>query len=299
MPTLRQSLAARILHLYPLMSGCGTLANHPFLHRMVGRSEEVVWSRIAGGMHVCTPLDDYIGRSVFYMGDLDPKITWICSRLLREGDVALDIGANLGIVTFLMARLVGPSGHVHAFEPNPLLQEFIQQAIERNSAANVTLHPVALGERDDELSLRVPRGNAGAASLVEPRVDIAVHEVPVPVRRLGDVLADSPPAAIRLVKMDVEGFEPAVLRGAVDLFRSTPPEAIIFELNERDVSLRNHPTFRILDELGYAFFAIPRCLVRMRLVRFDPWSSSSPRAHDFLASPRGELYERVAELVRA
>ena len=61
---------------------------------------------------VLTPLDDYTGRSTYFVGDIDPTISKLCRMLLRPGDVAFDIGANIGVVTTLMARLVGATGRV-------------------------------------------------------------------------------------------------------------------------------------------------------------------------------------------
>lgn len=62
---------------------------------MVGRAwTEVAWAKAHGGHWVAAPLDDYVGRAVFYTGELDRKITWICSRVVREGDTVLDIGAK-------------------------------------------------------------------------------------------------------------------------------------------------------------------------------------------------------------
>jgi FkbM family methyltransferase len=66
---------------------------------------------------------------------------------LRPGDVAYDIGANAGFFTLLMSRLVGPSGHVHAFEPLPLNVARLRRHLRINNIANVTVHPVAVSDK--------------------------------------------------------------------------------------------------------------------------------------------------------
>ena len=208
MPTSRQKTVAAITRLYPLYSGSGRLANHPMLQRIAGPSTEIAWARVPGGYWAAAPLSDHVGRAIFYCGELDRKITWVCSRLVRSGDCVLDIGANLGLVTLTLSALVGPTGRVHAFEPNPQMQAFIDEAVSRNRLHNVTLHRFALGAQPNELRLSIPRSNAGAASLVATRQTADSTEVVVPVRTLSAVLEDESIDHIRLVKIDVEGFEP-------------------------------------------------------------------------------------------
>jgi FkbM family methyltransferase len=245
-------------------------------------------------------LSDHVGRAIFYCGELDRKITWVCSRLVRPGDCVFDIGANLGLVTFTMAALVGATGQVHAFEPNPQMIAFLEDAIERNGLANIKLHRVALGAREGELKLSVPPSNAGAASLVEARQTEGSIDTIVPVRTLSSEMSGQDIGRVRLVKIDVEGFEPEVLAGAVEFFSRQPADALLFELNDATDSLARHPTIVTLAELGYDFFSLPQRITRMRAFRFNPQDSgSAPRSHDFVAARRGEVYHEIAQRLNA
>jgi FkbM family methyltransferase len=288
MPTLRQSGIAAITRRYPLHSGCGSLANHRFVQWLAGPGTEVAWAKAHGGHWVAAPLDDYVGRAVFYSGELDRKITWVCSRVVCKGDTVLDIGANLGLVTFILSAQVGSTGRVHAFEPIPAMQELIDRGIARNAISNVRLHRIALGSEPSELTLSVPRGQAGSASFVKNRHFAESDEIRVPVRTLSEVMVKQEAHKIRLVKIDVEGFEPQVLAGATDFFARTPPDTVLFEL------------MRTLSEFGYGFFSIPRKLFHMRLQRFpETYVGKGAIGHDFLAARRGQIYDDVAQLVRA
>ena len=297
MPTLRQSLVSSIVRQYPLYSGCGTLANHRGVQRLAGPGHDLAWVRVHGGQYVAAPLSDWVGRALFYAGDLDRKLTWICSRLVRPGDIVLDIGANLGLVSFILSALVGPGGTVHAFEPIPQMQDLIEQGMRRNGVSNITLHKVALGEKSGELTLSIPKGNVGAASLVAERRAGESEEILVPVRRLTTEL----PAGlgpIRLMKIDVEGFEPQVLTGAADLLRNNPPDAILFELNDAHGDLREHRTIRLLADAGYRFFSIPKCYLRMRLLPYDHERDATAPGHDFVAARSGLVYSEAARRLR-
>lgn len=298
MPTFRQSLVASFTKLYPLYSGCGTFANQPLIQKLVGPSSEHVWSKVPGG-EVLAPLNDYVGRAAFYVGDLDRKITWICNQIVRPGDTVLDIGANIGMVTLWLSELVGKSGKVHAFEPNPNLQKMLEEMLDRNEVANVCLHPVALGSECNSLELKIPRANAGAASLTRNRNLSKCDVIEVPVKTLSEIVAEENIKFIRLIKIDVEGFEAEVFKGGKEVLESIRPEAILFELNERSQGLvRDQPVIKILRDFGYGFFAIPKCFFQMHLERFDP-DSCQLIGHDFLAVPEGECYENIAKLVKA
>jgi FkbM family methyltransferase len=300
MPTARQLIVSSVTRHYPFYSGCGRLANHRVVRRIAGESTEIAWAPVHGGYRVAAPLADHVGRAIFYAGDLDRKITWACSRLVRPGDTVLDIGANLGLVTFTLAALVGAAGRVHAFEPIPRMQSLIEPAIKRNGVTNVQLHRLALGASHGELMLAVPPQNAGSASLVTARQAPGSTELMVPVRTLSSVMAGYELGHIRLVKIDVEGFEPQVLAGAADLFSSRPPDAILFELNDSPGELYDHPTMRLLSELGYGYLSLPLRLTRMRARRLGSRADGRrPASHDFVAARLGPVYEEVAERLLA
>lgn len=297
MPTIRQSLVAKLTRLYPLYSGCGTFANKQFIQKLAGISNERVWSKVPGG-EILAPLNDYVGRAAFYVSDLDRKITWICAQIVRPGDTVLDIGANIGMVTLWLSTLVGKSGKVHAFEPNPELQKILEETLIHNQASNVCLHPVALGTEQGLLELRIPRVNAGAASLIRNRDLSDCDVVSVPVQRLSKIVFEEGIKSIRLIKIDVEGFESEVFQGGQEVLREIRPEAILFELNERlEISVCDEPVVKILRDFGYRFFSIPKCYFKMHLEHFNPDSSNQVIGHDFLAVPEGECYENIAKLV--
>lgn len=299
MTTVRQRIVASVTRRYPFYSGCGSLASHPFVQRIAGSSTETAWARVPGGYWAAAPLGDHVGRAIFYAGELDRKITWVCSRLVRPGDCVLDIGANLGLVALTLSALVGPSGQVHAFEPIPEMQELIEEAIDRNGVANIRLYRFALGERYGELTLSIPRENAGAASFVEARRWVDSNHMPVTVQALSSVMEGQDIDHIRLVKIDVEGYEPEVLTGGTEFFLRCPPDAFVFELNECS-DLRNHPTLLALSDLGYGFFSLPKRLVRMHAIPFNPHNfPDTPESHDFVAARLGNIYDEVARHLHA
>ncbi|MFZ4765612.1 MAG: FkbM family methyltransferase [Roseimicrobium sp.] len=293
-PSLRQSVAALATRFYPLYSGCGTVGNHPVLERLTGPNQEKVWARVVGGK-IIAPLNDHVGRAAFFCGDLDPKVTWVCRQIIRPGDTVLDIGANIGVTTVAMASMVGATGRVHSFEPNPELQLMLRKVLEENRLGNVTLHSMALGPHESQMELRVPRSNLGMGSLVRHgNPDDAIYTVPV--RRLNDIIVQENITAIRMIKIDVEGFEADVFHGAQEVLNFLKPEAILFELNQEAGAFGEQAVVQILHEAGYKFLAIPQCKLRMKLERMPLEATLQRAGNDYLAirpQADGQLLRRL------
>jgi FkbM family methyltransferase len=301
MPTLRQSILAAFTRRYALYSGCGTFANHPVIRSLSGPvPDSRVWARVSGGEIRVDP-NEYLGRAAYFVGDLDRKITWICNRIVRPGDTVMDIGANFGLITVWLAALVGTEGRIYAFEPNPRLQVDFQATLRRIKLSNVFLSTVALGRERTFRELRVPQGNVGKGSLVRHSDLSGCDALQVPVVPLSDIVAEQRIKSIRLIKIDVEGYETEVFSGAEEMLRFIRPEAILFEMNETRAigDLAGGPVFKILRDFNCGLFRVPKCLFRMRLERFDPDKAEEGAGNDFLAAPKGECYERIAEMVKA
>ena len=299
MPTISQSLFALLARRYPLYSGGIRFANHPLVRKLGRTGEDLVWANVKGGKVLCN-LNDLVGRTAFYTGDLDRKISWICAKIVRPGDTVLDIGANVGIVSLWLSKLVGDRGKVHAFEPNPELQRLFHQTLQRNRVANITLHPVALGTAAGQLELRILADNSGSGSLVQNYNGEDCRTTTVQVETLDSIMAKEEIKAIRFVKIDVEGFEAEVFRGGSHLLESIRPQAILFEsVDEHNGQLSNRPVFKILQAAGYGFFAIPKCRFRMHLKGVDTNRADDQGITDFLAVQKNADFEQIAAEVKA
>jgi len=165
-------------------------------------------------------------------------ITDFMWRNVKPGQVALDVGANHGYYTLLLADLVGPRGKVYAFEPNPRLAELLDQNIALNGFWHVAeARAAAVGDRDGGTAhLMVPVRDPKNAHVVAPEhgtpieldaTRFAVHEVPL------TTLDEAVPGRADFLKIDVEGAEEAVWRGMQRLIARSPGIAIVMEFNAR------------------------------------------------------------------
>jgi FkbM family methyltransferase len=166
---------------------------------------------------------------LFFMQYEKPSLVPILEAVLRPGGTFFDVGANIGIYTGWAARLVGASGQVHAFEPVPRTRGYLTAFLERNGLAQVRVVPAAVGAKPGSLKLHtVPHASGLASALPRPDRGGTV-EIEVPVVTLDGYVLERAAAPPALVKIDVEGFEFEVLRGAEGLFRSGNPPVVVFE----------------------------------------------------------------------
>lgn len=292
---ITSQLVRQVCLRFPLYSGCATLANTEPFRKLSAQLPAVLEVRLRSGPRVFVRPDDFVGRSLFFFGDLDRKITWILSRILRPGDTVIDVGANVGAVALIAARLVGPGGSVHAFEPQPAIRSLLERSVRLNRFQQVTVHGVALGDAAGPGSLTVPEGNFGGASFV--RVTPGGSAVSVPVVRGTEYLERLSLRPIRLVKIDVEGYEEVVVRGAREYFARHPPDAILFECNDPHLRFRDRGVVRALADIGYRFLDLPRALFVPRVKLID--ATSSARGHDILAVRAGAAHDDIARALGA
>jgi FkbM family methyltransferase len=200
------------------------------LRRAVRRVLETVTPRLALAAQ----------RRVSHEPELD-----LLPALVDRGLLALDIGANDGVYA---DRLAGLAREVLAFEPNRECCRFLRRAL----AGRVRLEEVALSDREGRAELRVPRYRYGHATMSDENTlaGLAARDeilvVAVPTRRLDDYgLRD-----VGFIKLDVEGFEDAVLRGARATLAAWKPNLLV-EIEERHRRDAVGETARFLADLGY------------------------------------------------
>lgn len=185
--------------------------------------------------------------SVYYLDMPDWWEMNFLQKFLRRGDVAADVGANIGAYTMLAASMVGPEGSVVAFEPDPCNIERLRRQIQRNKLAHIHIVEAAVSECVSELFLKAGKDSLSSVAM-SPREGIMVNAVSL------DSYFESrqPPVYI---KVDVEGYEEAVVRGASSLMHRNFPLVWQLELGGLGNSYGYSDAF-IRDKLlghGYQF----------------------------------------------
>jgi FkbM family methyltransferase len=215
-----------------------------------------VIKELEGGVRLFVDLSDHVIGLNIVRGGYEREEIALVRGLLREGDTAIDVGAHIGFFAIQMAAMVGPSGHVVAFEPFGGNADLLERSIAENGFDDrLVLHRSAVGASSGEAMLTFPVEtlNSGGAYLLRNGTSPLAGNLQkkVPVAALDDLTLPRP---VRLIKMDVEGAEPLVVRGAERLLRADRP-TILSELHptqlERASGVTPHAFLSQMRALGY------------------------------------------------
>ena len=236
------------------------------------------------GFRMGLQLNDWADQHIFATGNYEDYTAKVVNHLLESGDSAVDVGANIGFFTLLMAARVGPSGRVWAFEPSPSTRVRLRRNVELNHFANVTIREEAVSDVDGLSAFFCGRDDhSGVASLRPMPSSGSTYQVRT--CRLPNVIPS--PSRLRLIKIDIEGAEHLALAGMELLLQKRQPDLI--------VELSDH----FLREMGsssadvYAFLSVNRYNMYIidwnGLVKVERWSSEFPTQFNALFTTRQQL----------
>jgi FkbM family methyltransferase len=258
---------------------------------------------------------DVISAAVRITADYSPslaaRIEWLresrgrdltirlLKRLIRPGDVVVDVGANWGFYAWQLVRLVGARGHVHAIEPNPAMAPSLNAI--RGRRANLSVHLLGVSDTPGEAELHIPVvadspiSALGSLAVPRARAVLSHQRVRVRLERLDTLLCATLPA-VTFMKCDVEGHELAVLGGAEQMLRQARP-ALLIEIEQRhqpdgaDIR-RTFDHLLARDYVGYAVradglarledFDTKRDQLAWLGPSFMPYGMPAGYVHDFL-----------------
>jgi FkbM family methyltransferase len=230
------------------------------LRRLVHKSDRASPTALtAFGFPLDVMPDELISNSIRRKGMYDIVTAEAIYRLLDPKAEAIDAGAHVGLMSVIMALRAGAEGRVYSFEPHPAVYAVLRaNAARLNQALGndvIRIRNLALSDAARRAPLFLPedwRANTGVARLDAPR-----NSAPAPAAVDCQALDDAGiPEAPELMKLDVEGHELAVLRGAARTLESL--RDIVFE----DFGSYPTPAMSLLEQNGFRIFALYRTLSR-------------------------------------
>jgi len=202
--------------------------------------------------------NEWCGISILSVG-LENAERHLVERLLQPGMNVLDIGAHRGFYTLLASRKVGAGGQVLAFEPSPREREKLLRHLRLNRCRNVQVEACALGSCGGEMDLFVVDGSeTGCNSLRPPNTLQPTERVRVLVLTLDGCLERTNMQRVDFVKLDVEGGELEVLKGAMGLLERRPRPLFLCEVQEIRTQPWGYAAREIIEFLrahAYRWFA--------------------------------------------
>jgi FkbM family methyltransferase len=220
----------------------------PHLRRMVNK----VYPERLGVFPLAAPLQGHRmrlhwqTRKAYVFGTSEPEVVQVIQREVRPGSLALDIGANIGYFTLLLAKQVGAEGKVIAFEPLPEVFDVLKENVATNGYRNVVLESKAV--TDDTGCVRLSQTRAEPLSSVESI--ISGSGITVPAVALDDYFPGRGDR-VDFIKMDIEGAELLALKGMQEILQRDRP-VLVVELHGFNITGERHPALLHMKEAGYS-----------------------------------------------
>ena len=168
--------------------------------------------------------DKYVGELIASTGQYEPYESELLIKNIKGGDIVIDVGANIGYYTLLFAKKVGENGKVYAFEPDPVSFTILEKNIKDNKFRNIEAFNIALSDKRESLQLFISAENLGDHRLFDDhkvkRKKTTVKANTLDLFFKGEKFKKN---KISLIKIDTQGYEPFVIKGAQQLIKSQKP----------------------------------------------------------------------------
>jgi FkbM family methyltransferase len=228
--------------------------------KLTARRKRIV--RSDDGLLYELELDEFIDREIYMHGCFEPDTTRAIQHFVKPGMTVFDVGANIGAHTCLFAKHVGEHGKVIAFEPMPWALAKMKRNLALNNFRNVSIENRALSDENGKFELHFRSSwKLGAARSTEHRDSLE----PIAVDLI--TLDELSEPRLDFLKVDVDGFELKVFRGAVRTLKTLRP-TVITELGENAGEIID-----LLKSCGYGFLhekTLTRCVSLEDLLKSIP-----------------------------
>ena len=214
-------------------------------------------ARVKGGARLRLYTDSALAGSIYkeWFEQIEQVFLW---RYLRPGDIFADVGANIGLYTVISAKRVGPKGKVYSFEPAALPRQRLQENIRLNRFGNVNILPLALSDKDGWLDIYVPMdGHDAWSSLAKPILGRDIKTDRVEAIAWDTFAERNKVPRPTMMKIDVEGWEGHVLKGAIATLSAVEAPLLQVEFTDEAAQAAGSSCadlYRQLLDFGYMIY---------------------------------------------
>jgi FkbM family methyltransferase len=202
-------------------------------------------------------IDDWIQENIYFLGEYEnPELQFIQSSL-KQGDIFIDIGANIGVHSLFASKLVGKEGHIIAFEPFSKNFKSLSKNISLNKSLNITKENLAICETDTFIDLFYNNDESNLG-MVSSHISQYTTSEKIKAVSLDSYFNNKFPKKIDFIKIDIEGGEYSALLGMKKILTTFYPKLLI-EILENETSTQSNNEHKIvtyLKSIGYEKYFI-------------------------------------------
>jgi len=201
--------------------------------------------------------DNGVERSMFCLGSYEQGTLYVIKNCLKVNDIFVDIGANIGLMSIIASNIIGENGKVFSFEPDPKIFSILEHNIEINNISNITIYNFALGSKKDKAYLQQRVSDNRGTNFLSFD-DHTKNSKEVLIQSLDEVAQEQKILDIKLIKIDVEGWESEVLKGAEKILQMPNAPILIIEYSKSQIGNDplNNPYNFIKKINDYKFFRL-------------------------------------------
>jgi FkbM family methyltransferase len=201
---------------------------------------------------------DSVLSRLIYNGFEKEETDYVIS-VLSEGDIFIDVGANIGLFSLLASKIVGNAGRVLCYEPAPITFSRLKENVQLNNLKNIDIRNIGLSNKKGELIFYISNNGHDAWNSFAPSQDNKLESsIQVPVSTVDIELENVDKSRIKIVKIDVEGWEKFVLHGGKNFFVNYNP-IVMVEFTEENTFNAGYPVYdiyNIMEDFGYVWYII-------------------------------------------
>uniref|UniRef100_UPI00404B26B6 FkbM family methyltransferase n=1 Tax=Gelidibacter sp. TaxID=2018083 RepID=UPI00404B26B6 len=181
--------------------------------------------------------------------------------ILNEDDIFVDVGSNIGLFSLIASKYVGHKGSVICFEPDPISFKRLEENIEMNKLHNLDARNLGLSNDIGELEFHIYDDGKDAWNSFAKDEELSLsNSISVPVSTLDRELENIDKSRIKVVKIDVEGWEKFVLLGGQNFFKEFSPVVLMefTDVNAFNAGYGIHELFDIMSNWGYVWYRLEK-----------------------------------------
>lgn len=244
---------------YPIERGKFKILDKVYFKLFAPKETTIVRTTLRHGIVMDLDVHEYLQAHLYIFGSYELPTVRFIRHYLKPGMTVIDVGAQIGYLTLEMAIAHGNDVSVYSFEPEPRNLNWLRNNLQMNAVDNVSIIDQAVSDADGFIKLYMSKdNNAGTHSTISDAATVSTEYIEIPCVRLDSFTSQRRLTNVGLIKVDVEGAELEVVRGAEQLLRTQRP-ALILEMcsafqNARGFSV---PQFKhMLHDWGYSPYTI-------------------------------------------